>query len=279
MTTLHERQLEEFARRALAEDVGRGDVTTAATILEDTPATGTIVFRDAAVVCGLPVAATIFRALDSGAQFHVLAQEGARVAQGAPVATVACGAQALLTGERVSLNVIARLAATATLTRRYVDAIVGTRARILDTRKTTPGMRFLEKYAVRTGGAHNHRHGLDDGILIKDNHIRVAGSIAAAVARARDFAPPGLAIEVEVDTLDQLAEALHAGAEVILLDNMSPAEMTQAVHTVAGRARLEASGGVTLQTVRAIAETGVDFISVGALTHSAGSVDVSMEVP
>jgi len=192
------------------------------------------------------------------------------------VARVAGAERAILTGERTALNFLARLSGIATLTRRYVDAVEGTGAAILDTRKTTPGLRALEKHAVATGGGRNHRFGLDDGVLVKDNHLRAAGSVASAVERLRAVTP--LPIEVECDTLEQVSEALAAGAEAILLDNMSPDQLRSAVALARGHARLEASGGVTLENVRAVAETGVDEISVGALTHSARSLDVSLEL-
>jgi len=264
---------------ALAEDIGRGDLTTQATVPPDVRGTAELRFRVPGVVCGLPVAAAVFRQVDPDTVFVALVPEGERLTLPATVARVEGRAAALLTAERVALNLVARMAATATLTRRYVDAVAGTRAQILDTRKTTPGLRALEKYAVRVGGGRNHRLGLDDGILIKDNHLRIAGSVAEAVARTHRSAPPGIRVEVEVETLDELREALAAGADMILLDNMPPALMREAVVLVAGRVPLEASGGVTLETVRAIAETGVDFISAGALTHSAGSLDIALDIP
>ncbi len=264
---------------ALAEDIGRGDLTTQATVPPDVRGVAELRFRVPGVVCGLPVAAAVFRQVDPDTVFVALVPEGERLTLPATVARVEGRAAALLTAERVALNLVARMAATATLTRRYVDAVAGTRAQILDTRKTTPGLRALEKYAVRVGGGRNHRLGLDDGILIKDNHLRIAGSVAEAVARTHRAAPPGIRVEVEVETLDELREALAAGADMILLDNMPPALMREAVVLVAGRVPLEASGGVTLETVRAIAETGVDFISAGALTHSAGSLDIALDIP
>jgi len=218
----------------------------------------------------------VFRALDPELRFERLVDEGATVTGSNPVARVSGPERAILTGERTALNFLGRLSGIATLTRRYVDAVSGTGAAILDTRKTTPGMRVLEKHAVATGGGRNHRFGLDDGVLVKDNHLRAAGSVAAAVERVRAATP--LPVEVECDTLDQVSEALDAGVDAILLDNMSLAELRAAVALAKGRARLEASGGVTLDTVLAIAETGVDEISVGALTHSARSLDVSLEL-
>jgi nicotinate-nucleotide pyrophosphorylase (carboxylating) len=258
--------------RWLAEDVGDGDLTSLAVIDEDATCTGRLLVREPGVVCGLEVAAEVFERL--GATLEPLAADGDAV-EPCAVAGVAGSGRAVLAGERLALNVVGRLSGIATLTRRYVEAVAGTGAVILDTRKTTPGLRALEKYAVACGGAQNHRQGLYDGILIKDNHLRLAGSLAEAVERAKGSAVP---VEVECDTLEQVREALAAGADSILLDNMSLEELRTAVDLAGGRARLEASGGVTLDTVRAVAEAGVDFISVGALTHSARALDVSLEV-
>ena len=256
----------------LAEDVGEGDLTTLAVIGEDTACQGRLLLKEQGVVCGLDTAAAVFAEL--GAHLEPSAKDGERRKPG-PIARVDGPARAVLTAERVALNVFGRLCGIATLTRQYVDAVAGTRATILDTRKTTPGLRELEKYAVRCGGAQNHRLGLHDAILIKDNHLRLAGSITTAVERARSA---GVPIEVECDTIDQVREALAAGAEQILLDNMPPQVLAEAVELTHDRAELEASGGITLANVREIAETGVDFISIGALTHSARSLDVSLEV-
>jgi nicotinate-nucleotide pyrophosphorylase (carboxylating) len=268
--------LERVAFAALAEDLGDGDVTTEATVDADATGSAELVVKEPGVVCGLAVAEAVFRAVDSELRFERLVEEGASVAAGTSVARVAGAERAILTGERTALNFLARLSGIATLTRRYVDAVEGTGAAILDTRKTTPGLRALEKHAVATGGGRNHRFGLDDGVLVKDNHLRAAGSVASAVERLRAVTP--LPIEVECDTLEQVSEALAAGAEAILLDNMSPDQLRSAVALARGHARLEASGGVTLENVRAVAETGVDEISVGALTHSARSLDVSLEL-
>ena len=268
--------LERVAFAALAEDLGDGDVTTEATVDADATGSAELVVKEPGVVCGLAVAEAVFRAVDSELRFERLVEEGASVAAGTSVARVAGAERAILTGERTALNFLARLSGIATLTRRYVDAVEGTGAAILDTRKTTPGLRALEKHAVATGGGRNHRFGLDDGVLVKDNHLRAAGSVASAVERLRAVTP--LPIEVECDTLEQVSEALAAGAEAILLDNMSPDQLRSAVTLARGHARLEASGGVTLENVRAVAETGVDEISVGALTHSARSLDVSLEL-
>jgi nicotinate-nucleotide pyrophosphorylase (carboxylating) len=261
---------------ALAEDVGAGDVTTEATVDADAVGTAELVVREPGIVCGLAAAAAVFEALDSDVHFEALVVEGDRVEGGAVVARVEGLERAILTGERTALNFLGRLSGISTLTRRYVDAVAGTGVAILDTRKTTPGLRLLEKHAVACGGGKNHRFGLEDGVLVKDNHLRAAGSMRAAVERLRSTTP--LQIEVECDTLEQVAEALEAGADAILLDNMTLDALREAVALVRGRARLEASGGVTLENVRAIAETGVDEISVGALTHSAKSLDVSLEL-
>jgi nicotinate-nucleotide pyrophosphorylase (carboxylating) len=257
----------------LAEDVGTGDVTTLALIDEHATCKAVLRVKEPGVVCGLEAATALFAELGVG--FEPLVAEGAMVEPGS-VAELDGSARGVLTGERLALNLIGRLSGIATLTRSYVDAIEGTGATILDTRKTTPGLRALEKHAVATGGATNHRFGLDDGVLVKDNHLRLTGGIEAAVAALR--AATDLPVEVEAETLEQVREAIDAGADAILLDNMSTDELREAVALVGGRAKLEASGGVTLDTVRAIAETGVDFISVGALTHSARSLDVSLEV-
>jgi len=256
----------------LSEDVGDGDLTSLSVIDEAAVCEARVLVKAPGVVCGLEAAAAVWAAL--GARLEPLAADGDRVEPG-PVARVRGPARAVLTGERLALNLLGRLSGIATLTRRYVDAVAGTGVEILDTRKTTPGLRALEKHAVRCGGGRNHRLGLFDAVLIKDNHLRLAGSIGEAVARARST---GVPVEVECDTLDQVREALDAGADGILLDNMAPAQLREAVALVAGRARLEASGGITLDTVRAAAESGVDVISVGALTHSSCSLDVSLEV-
>ena len=271
-------QLERVVREALAEDVGSGDVTSDGIVAEDAIARAVILVKRRGVVCGLEAAEAAFRALDPAVRFEALAGDGERIDDvPAEVARVEGSARALLTCERTALNLLGRLSGIATLTRRYVDAVDGTGAEILDTRKTTPGLRGLEKHAVRCGGGRNHRFGLDDGILIKDNHLRLAGGVRAAVERIRATGTE-LPVEVEAETLDDVREALAAGADIVLLDNMAPHELREAVALNGGRAKLEASGGVSLETVRAIAETGVDFVSVGALTHSAPSLDVSMEV-
>ena len=258
--------------RWLVEDVGDGDLTSLAVLGEDVMCVAGLLVKEPGVLCGIDVAAEIFDRL--GASLEPLAADGDAVEPGT-VARVEGPARGVLTGERLALNVLGRLSGIATLTRRYVDAVAGTGAVILDTRKTTPGLRALEKHAVTCGGGQNHRLGLYDGILIKDNHLRLVPSLREAVARAKET---GVPVEVECDTLAQVQDALAAGADSILLDNMSVDELREAVAVAGGRVRLEASGGVTLETVRAIAETGVDFISVGALTHSARALDVSLEV-
>jgi nicotinate-nucleotide pyrophosphorylase (carboxylating) len=264
---------------ALAEDLGRGDLTTSLTIGEDVRARAEIVAKQAGVIAGLPLLPRIFAIVGDGSvtvSSHVA--DGEEVRAAAVVATLAGAAQDLLVGERLSLNFLQHLSGIATTTRRFVVALRGTRARLVDTRKTTPGLRVLEKYAVRAGGGWNHRMGLDDGVLIKDNHIVAAGGVREAVERARAGAPHTVKVEVECADLSQLGDALAAGADVVLLDNMTLATMKEAVRRVNGRALLEASGGITLDTIRSVAETGVDLISVGALTHSAPALDLSMRV-
>lgn len=273
---------EAMIRRALAEDIGRGDVTTEATIPAGTRASGRIVAREAGVIAGLPVAALTFHLLDSAIHFEQHVTDGAHIEADVTLATLAGEARALLTAERTALNFLGRLSGIATLAARCQAAMAGTQAHIVDTRKTTPGLRVLEKYAVRLGGAYNHRAGLDDGILIKDNHIAACGGVAAAIVRARAYASHLLKIEVECDTEDQVREALEAGADVILLDNMPIERMRAAVARIRERAPqtlIEASGGIGTNPAKlaTVAATGVDLISLGALTHSAPTLDVSLE--
>jgi nicotinate-nucleotide pyrophosphorylase (carboxylating) len=264
--------------RALAEDLGEGDLTTAAVVPADVEVTADVVVKAVGVVCGIAELIACVRLLDPGAEIELAAGDGDRIASPPlTVARIRGNAHAVLSAERTGLNVVQRMSGIATATRAYVDAVRGTGVEILDTRKTAPGLRALDKRAVTCGGGHNHRMGLDDAILIKDNHVALAGGIAPAVESAR-AANPGLAVEVEVDDLHQLDAALAAGADTILLDNMGPSELREAVARTASRARLEASGGITLDTVRAVAETGVDAISIGALTHSVTALDVSLEV-
>ncbi|HKB93698.1 MAG TPA: carboxylating nicotinate-nucleotide diphosphorylase [Gaiellaceae bacterium] len=267
--------IERVVAAALAEDVGDGDRTTTALVPEDARCRAQLVLEEPGVVCGVPVAAAVFRALDPSVRVEALLDEGTAVTDPpAVLAEIEGPARAVLTGERVALNIVGRLSGIASLTNRFVELVAGTRTRVLDTRKTTPGLRALEKYAVRCGGGTNHRAGLYDAVLVKENHLRIAGGITAAVEALNGTS----GIEVEAETLAQVREALDAGVGRILLDNMSPQEVAQAVELTAGRAELEASGGMSLATVRAYADTGVDFISVGALTHGARSLHVSLEV-
>jgi len=269
----------EAVRRALAEDLGRaGDVTSAATIPADATAVAVIAAREPGTIAGLALAEAAFCEMDAATAFAAAVADGDRIDRGAAVARISGNARAILAAERVALNFLSHLSGIATLTRRYADAIRHTKARVTCTRKTIPGLRALEKYAVRCGGGSNHRFGLDDAILIKDNHIAVAGSAGEAIRRAKGFAGHLMRIEVEVDTLNQLREALQAGADAILLDNMQPGELKEAVAITGGRAVLEASGGITLETIAAVAETGVDFISSGALTHSARALDLGLDI-
>jgi nicotinate-nucleotide pyrophosphorylase (carboxylating) len=269
---------EELVRSALQEDAAFNDLTTIATVVSNRRSRATLVARQSGVVCGLPLALEAFRLLDAKATFRIEHEDGARVSAAEPVMFVTGHARGLLSAERVALNYMQRLSGIATITSAYVSAVKGTNAKILDTRKTTPGWRALEKYAVRAGGGTNHRMDLSTGVLIKDNHLAALdGDVAKAVCRAREIAPKGVKIEVECDGIEQVQRAADAAADIILLDNMSPEMMVECVRVVAGRAILEASGGVTLRTVRAIAETGVDWISVGALTHSAPSMDLALD--
>lgn len=269
--------VERIIDAALAEDIGAVDLTSEIVVPAGARARFVLRPREPIVLAGLAVAEAVFRRRAPDCGFTPAAADGDRVAAGAVIATVTGPARALLTAERTALNLLSHMSGIATLTRRYVDRIAGTRAQLIDTRKTTPGLRALEKHATVLGGARNHRLDLAGGIMIKDNHIAVCGSIAAAVARARAAAPVLTKIEVECDSLEQVREALAAGADMILLDNMSPAMLREAVAIVAGRIPLEASGGVTLETVRAIAETGVDFISVGRLTQGAPAADIGLD--
>jgi nicotinate-nucleotide pyrophosphorylase (carboxylating) len=274
-------EIRHAVKLALTEDIGSGDVTTLATVPKNFTANAVMRAREPLVVAGLEFAETVFRELSRNVRISRLVKDGQRVEAGAGLLKISGPARAILSAERVALNFVQRLSGVATLTAQFVDAVKCTRAKILDTRKTTPGWRRFEKYAVACGGGRNHRIGLFDMVLIKDNHLAALrdakpNAIAAAVQRARAKCPK-LQIEVEADTLKQVAQAVDAGADVILLDNMTPAQLRQAVKFIAGRARTEASGGVNLKSVRAIAGTGVDFISVGALTHSARAVDIGLD--
>lgn len=281
MDSLPQEVISRHVAAALLEDIGSGDVTTLATVPESATARAAMVAREELVVCGLAFAQAAFKSVSPEVRVQFFSRDGTRVNRGEKLLEVSGPARALLTGERVALNFVQRLSGVATLAARFVEAIAGTGAVILDTRKTTPGWRELEKYAVRGGGARNHRVGLWDMVLIKDNHLAalrdaMPNAIAAAVQRARTKYP-ALKIEVEADTLEQVAQAADAGADVILLDNMSLEQLREALRLVGGRAQTEASGGVNLQTVRGIAETGVNFISVGAMTHSARAVDIGLD--
>jgi nicotinate-nucleotide pyrophosphorylase (carboxylating) len=273
--------LRRYARRALTEDLGRGDVTTDLLVSAGARARARVVARAAGVVAGVGLAREVFRLRDETLEVRVHVQDGERVDAGTTLLLVQGSARAILSAERVALNYLGRLSGIATLTARFVDAVVGTGARIVDTRKTTPGLRALEKYAVRCGGGVNHRFALDDGFLLKDNHraaLAAAGrDVADAVRAAKAKLSHTVPVEVEVDTLAQLADVLAAKPEAVLLDNMSPEMLQEAVALVAGRARTEASGGITLDNVRSVAEAGVDLISVGALTHSAPALDVALD--
>jgi nicotinate-nucleotide pyrophosphorylase (carboxylating) len=269
--------LDEFVARVLAEDLGSsGDVTSNATLGADARFTAAMSAREPIVAAGLDIAAAFFRALDPDVQIEKLASDGDRIEAGAVLMRLSGNARAMLAAERSALNTLQHLSGIATLTRRYVDAIAGTGATLLDTRKTVPGLRVLEKYAARMGGAENHRMRLDDGVLVKDNHVAVCGGVAEAVQRAK-AADTKLPIQVEVDRIDQIEPALGAGADRLLLDNMPPPLLREAVALVAGRVPLEASGGVALETIRAIAETGVEYISVGRITQSAPAVDIGLD--
>lgn len=268
----------DIIKNALYQDIGRGDITTNAIVPAGQMAEAVLVAREDLVICGLPVVAEVFGLLDARIRMLPEKPDGSAVHSGNIICTISGPARGILTGERVALNFFQNLSAVATHTQRFVEAVKGTPVRIVDTRKTTPGLRQLQKYAVRTGGGHNHRMGLDDGVLIKENHIALAGSVTEAIKLVEGAVNHLHRIEVECATLDQVREALEAGAQAILLDNMDLDTMSRAVAISGGKALLEASGNMTLENVRQVAETGVDIISIGALTHSAGSRDVSLLV-
>jgi len=270
-------RVRSLVRAALDEDLGRGDLTTDVIVPESARARGELVAKQELIVAGMDVARAAFQALDPAVKWGPEAREGDRFFPGTVMGSVTGRARALLTAERVALNFLQRTCGVATLTRRFVDAVAGTRARIRDTRKTTPLLRFLEKYAVEAGGGTPHRSGLDAAILVKENHIRIAGSVRQATLRALAGAG-GREVEVEVERVDQIEEAIRAGAHMVLLDNFTPDQVRMAVELVAGRVPLEASGGVRLENVRAYAECGPDYIAVGALTHSAPAADISLEI-
>jgi nicotinate-nucleotide pyrophosphorylase (carboxylating) len=270
--------LPALVERALAEDLGQGDLTTSVTVPEGMRGCGTFRSKQNLVVAGLPVAGMVFQVLDPAVKWERALEDGTDVAAGTVLAKACGAAAALLAGERVALNFLQHLSGIATYARRLKEELAGTPAEFLDTRKTTPGLRELEKYAVRLGGGRNHRLRLDDGILIKNNHLKLVGGIRAAMENAKRHRPAGYYIEVEVTSLAQLEEALECGADGVLLDNMTPVEVRQCVERAAGGLRLEVSGGIDATNIRAYAETGVDYISVGALTHSAPAVDINFRI-
>ncbi|MDR1328726.1 MAG: carboxylating nicotinate-nucleotide diphosphorylase [Oscillospiraceae bacterium] len=269
--------IDELIAAALREDIGFGDITTLSCVDEAAVSSGLFRAKEDGVVCGLFILPRVFAALDNAVAVTALTGEGSPVRAGEIIAEIEGPSRAVLTGERVALNFLQHLSGIATKTAAAVRAVRGTNAKIIDTRKTTPGLRALEKYAVRAGGGHNHRFGLGDGVLIKDNHIKAAGGIANAVARARAAAPHTLKIEVETETLEQVSEALSSGADIIMLDNMTTETMAEAVRLIAGRALTEASGNMGDRDLREVAETGVEFISVGGLTHSVRALDISLK--
>lgn len=269
-------KLRKLIENALREDIGSGDVTTLATVKENKKGTAKAIAKADAIVAGIEIFGEVFQVYSDEVRFKAVSADGHLARKGTVVAEISGTMRSILTAERVALNIFQRMCGIATLTRRYVDMVKGTKARILDTRKTGPGLRDLEKYAVRVGGGFNHRIGLYGGVLIKDNHITAAGGITKALKNVRDNVPLTLKIEVEVKNIREVEEALSAGCDIIMLDNMNTDEMREAVALIDGRVAIEASGNVNLSNVREIAETGVDFISVGALTHSAPAADISL---
>ncbi|TPG70357.1 carboxylating nicotinate-nucleotide diphosphorylase [Brevibacillus laterosporus] len=274
----NKRELQRKIEEWLFEDVGHGDITTMTTISADEKGLGILYAKESGIIAGLDIAEQVFHTVDHELDFQRWVSEGSQVKKGDVIAEVAGSVQAILVGERLALNLLQRLSGIATRTQLFVNEIKHTKARVVDTRKTTPGLRLLEKYAVRVGGGHNHRFALYDAVMIKDNHSKGAGGIKEAVMKAREAIPHTMKIEVEAESLEQVHEALSAGADIIMLDNMSCEMMREAVQIIQGKAIIEASGGVTLETVSAIAETGVDVISVGGLTHSVTSLDISLDL-
>jgi nicotinate-nucleotide pyrophosphorylase (carboxylating) len=262
---------------ALAEDIGTGDITTMSTVPQDKAISGHFIAKADGILCGVGVAQDVFAYIDSRIEMTCAKQDGDAVSTGDIIATISGPAMAVLNGERLALNMMQRMSGIATRTHAAVKQVDGFPVRIIDTRKTTPGLRVFEKYAVRIGGGYNHRFSLADGVLIKDNHIKAAGSVASAIKAAKDFVPHTLRIEIEVETLDQVREALDAGADIIMLDNMSNAMMSEAVQLIAGRALVEASGNMDQKDLRAVAETGVNYISIGALTNALYPLDISLK--
>lgn len=275
---MNQLQLQTTVREALNEDLGSGDGTTEALVSERDRTSAVLLAKQEGVVAGLLVAEAVYRELDPTLQLHREVEEGERVTPGTVLAQLEGSTRALLSGERVALNFLQRLSGIATVTRQVVDALAGLDCQVLDTRKTTPGLRMLEKYAVRIGGGSNHRFGLSHAVMIKDNHIAVAGSLARAVARVREYNGPLVPVEVEADTLEQVEEAVALDVDAILLDNMDPATLRQAVERIDGRIWTEASGGITPETARQVAETGVNGISLGWLTHSVDALDISLDI-
>ena len=269
--------LNDLIEKSLKEDVGTGDITTLSTIPADKTITGRFIAKETGILCGTEVVRAVFAFVDPTIELNFVNRDGDKIEKGNVIATVSGLARSILTGERLALNLLQHMSGVATRTSEAVEKVKGTKARIADTRKTTPGLRVLEKYAVKCGGGSNHRFNLADGVLIKDNHIEAAGGITAAVEMARRNIPHTLKIEVEIETIEQLNEALAAGADIIMLDNMSNEDMKKAVEIVAGRAITEASGNMGEKDLRAVAETGVDIISIGALTHSVKALDISLK--
>ena len=278
MSSLQRNQIEAVVAMALAEDAPFGDVTSQTFVPASTTATAELVAREPGVFAGAEVFEVAMTTLDDTVKVTALAADGDHFTAGQSLARVEGPARAILQAERVALNLVQRMSAIATLTATYVAAVVGTKARVVDTRKTTPGLRALERYAVRCGGGHNHRYSLSDAVMAKDNHLAVVDDIGAAIRRARAELPHTMHIEVEIDRLDQLAAVLEAGPDTIMLDNFSLDDLAEGVRRIDGRAIVEASGGITLDTIRAIAETGVDVISVGALTHSVAALDLGLDI-
>jgi nicotinate-nucleotide pyrophosphorylase (carboxylating) len=281
MYNLNIQKLETQIRLWLDEDIGSGDITTMTTIPLDQESKGILHVKEDGIAAGIPVAEEVFRIVDPRLEFRAMVQEGQRITKGTVLAEVSGSTRSILLGERVALNLMQRMSGIATRTKQYVDAIEGLPVRLVDTRKTTPGHRMLEKYAVRVGGGHNHRFGLYDAVMIKDNHIKGSGGIRQAVSGARSEIPHTMKIEVEVEDFVQLQEAMEAGADIIMLDNMKPADMKEAVRIMKEKTPhilIEASGSVTLETIRSIAETGVDVISVGRLTYSVQALDISLDL-
>lgn len=275
-TRLERSQIEPIIENALREDIGSGDITTNLLFPEDSECRAIIIAKEEGIVAGLPIAEMVFKRLDEGILWNEKKREGDSVKPGDTLAEIQGRTRAILTGERVALNLLQRLSGIATLTSRFVKAVEGLPVKIMDTRKTAPGLRILDKYGVSVGGGYNHRFGLYDGVLIKDNHIRLAGGISRAVRLIREGIKTGLKIEVETSTLEEVREALEAGADIIMLDNMPVSIMKRAVEMIGGNALTEASGGINLENVREVAETGVDFISIGALTHSSRALDIGL---